>query len=121
MKYQNLKVRDAGRLAIIGLVGVAVGLLAVSYARAVEAIVGRRCQEMLVGLGIGGLLSLGGSVWYLFTSPEQNARFVERAIQMRAKGAPAELDTSLFDASDPSYRIMTIVYLLRRITRRAAD
>ena len=121
MKYQDLKVRDAGRLAAIGIACAAAAMLAVLCRSSVESFADHRYLGLVGGLAVSSLLCLGGSAWYLFTSPAQNARFVEPSIRKRAKGAPAELDTALFDANDPSYRITTIAYLLKRTARQSAD
>jgi hypothetical protein len=119
MKYQDLKVRDAGRLAALGLL-IAVFLgLCIAGRGAVEPVVGHRYYGVLAGLGIGCVLCWVGSLWYLFTSPAQNAKAVERAIQKKAKNAPTKLDLTLFDPNDPDYRVVTAAYLLRRFRRSA--
>jgi hypothetical protein len=113
MKYQDLKIRDAGRLAAIGLALAVIAALCIVERQVVESFLGRRYIGSVGGLVISGPLCLAGSVWYLLTSPPQNARFVRWA--NRKRKTPITVDWTLFDKTDPDYQVITINYLWKRL------
>ena len=113
MKYQDLKIRDAGRLAMIGLAVAAAIAVLVGARGAVEPLLGRRYVSTLWGLIVLLPLMWGVAAVYLFTSPAQDARFLAWA-QKRGHKPSAKFDPSLLDPSDPDYQVMTLSYILAR-------
>ena len=108
MSYQDLKVRDALRLAAIAAACIlGAGLLWGFNGE----------QAMGIGLAIGltvflsliALSTLAMAAHYMLTTPEQNARQIEKA--------GVELPPTL-DAADPDYRTPTWKYLRSRGDRR---
>lgn len=111
MKYQDLKVRDAGRLFGLGLLfaAIACGFLYADWQGLL--ILNERWLAMMGGVAIGAVISWAGALWYLMTTPEQNARFLEK---QKGKGRPKGDAGELIDATNPYYRVMTLAYLFRR-------
>jgi len=117
MRYQDLKIRDAGRLALMGL-GVALFAVVCIAARAtVEPALGHRYWGYVAGMIILCPMSLAVAVWYLGTSPAQNARFIKWAEQnLRQKPGP-KFNPALLDAADPNYDVPTFRYWMNKRRR----
>jgi hypothetical protein len=120
MRYHEMKIRDAIKLSLIGAAGAAAFLVALIFRSEVELLVNRlplRSNEpfvpLMAALAILILLCFGMAVWYLRTSPEQNAEYVNRA---RSKGRkiPDQFDWKLLDETDPHFRLSTWAYLRKR-------
>ncbi len=56
-------------------------------------------------------------VYYLFSSPEQNARFIKWGERHRWGSAVARVDWTLLDPSDPDYKVTTFRYLIAKKAR----
>lgn len=119
MKYQDLKIRDAMRLCAIGAVLLAfiVGMLV--YKDAVKPLLNAlpiyRAHHdeytiLLIVFGVMVPLCFGVSVWYLITTPAQNARSISSA------GRP--LPPTLSEIDNPYYGVPTWKYILERSKRR---
>ena len=69
---------------------------------------------IMSGLAIVAVLCFVMAIYYLWSSPAQNADFIAR---MKATGRDAGngFDQSLLDPSDPDYEVRTWDYLMRRI------
>jgi hypothetical protein len=117
VKYQDLKIRDAGRLA---LMGVGLGAAAVLLAAFQDQLPAQLRRHVTAWLWAGAILLppiWGMAVYYLLSTPEQNARFIEWA---RRRGvAQTTQAPSPIDPRDPDYRTATLSYLWRR--RRKAS
>jgi hypothetical protein len=75
---------------------------------------------VLMGISLClGAFSLGMCVWYLLTSPAQNAEFIDRAAR-RGRSLPKNFDRSIFDPSHPDYSMKTLLYLWRKLASRRA-
>ncbi len=120
MRYQDLKIRDAGRLAAIS-VGLALIVgLSCAFRQQVEPVVNMlpmRSREpflpLLFALGTLAILSAGMAVYYLVSSPAQNASYLARMIQ-KGQHPGDRFDASLLEPSDPDYGVRTWDYLRRR-------
>ena len=113
MKYQDLKIRDAARVAAIGVGCGGLAALLVLGRDQIGPVIGNRYEGILWGAAAMAPICLAISLWYLFTSPAQNARFLEKRRAQLPK-----FDWSLLDSTDPDYDILTISYLLRKIGGR---
>ena len=117
MKYQDLKIRDIGRMAIftagIGLL-VVVGL---SASARLDPLMHGRYLALLTGIAIVCPMALAMCVYYLFSSPEQNARFIKWAERHRWRRPPLDVDWTLLDPSDPNYKVPTFRYLIAKWAR----
>jgi hypothetical protein len=103
MRYQQLKIRDVGRLALIGVPAVAAAVAVVVFRDSMRVDI----FGVIVLLGILAVIaipSLGMAVFYLVTSPAQNAA------QIRRSGV--EAPEGLIDESDPDYATPTWRYWL---------
>jgi hypothetical protein len=117
MKFQDLKIRDIGRMVAItvGLVLLVVGGLSVRAK--LDPLMHGRYLAMLTGLAIVCPMVLAMSVYYLFSTPEQNARFIKWAERHRGRRPPPDFDWTLLDASDPNYKVPTFRYLIAKWAR----
>jgi hypothetical protein len=73
-----------------------------------------RYLAILAGIAIVCPMTLGMCIYYLFSSPAQNARFIKWAEQHRWGKPPANFDWTLLNAADPDYDVPTIKYMLNR-------
>jgi len=114
MRYQDLKIRDAGRLGLIG-VGLAVAIIICIGARAsVEPMMGRRYWSTVGAMAFMCPLILSVAAWYLISSPEQDAKFLKWAERnLRQKPGP-KFDPTLLDLADPNYNVSTIRYWMAK-------
>jgi hypothetical protein len=117
MNYQDMKVRDAGRLALM-----AIGLGAAS-----AVFVGARG---LIGPLLGGyfmptlaamiaLCPVTGvvCVWFAISSPAEDAAFLRWAERNFGYKRPSNYDPTLIDPTDPDYGVRTIRYAVGRSCR----
>ena len=120
MRYQDLKVRDAGRLAAIaaGLIIIVAG--SIIFRREVEPLINMlpmRSREpfipIMFALSTVALLSAGMAIHYLRSSPAQNAEYIAR-MAARGRQPGGKFDPSLLDPSDPDFHVPTWDYLRRR-------
>ena len=122
MRYQELKIRDATRVAAIGL---ACAVVAGAYFAARPALLpvfGDHFSGYAGGIAAMAPIAWGVCMWYMLSSPEQNFRFLVWAKrnnfqQQRAKN----FDWKLLDASDPDYRVPTYKYAIRRWRSHSAS
>ena len=114
MKYQDLKIRDAGKLALFGL-GLALAVLICVEARAVvEPVLGRRYWSTVAALAILCPHVLAVAVWYLISSPAQDAKFLKWAERnLRQKPGP-KFDPALLDPADPNFGVSTFNYWMAK-------
>ena len=119
MKYQDLKIRDFKRLLVLGVIGTVAMVCALVFRTQGEAVSEgfvRPGKYLAIVIGAGAIapLMLVMSVYYLLTSPRQNA--VHTAWMVRHFGAkpPSEAALALLDANDPAYGLTTLQYWLRR-------
>lgn len=118
MKYQDLKIRDAGRLAFMAL-AMAVVLSAGLYARStLEGIMGRRYLPLLAALAFMTPVILAVCIYYLCSSPAQNARFLQWSERHRWGRPPLQFDWTLLDSNDLDYDVPTLRYLLAKKSGR---
>ena len=124
MRYHDLKIRDAKRLAAIAAVGAAMFLLALCYRSEVEPLVNRlplRSDEPYVplmgALAVLVLLCVGVAVWYLRTSPAENAEYLHR-MKRRGRDIPEQFEWDLLDESHPDFEVSTWRYLRNRTVNR---
>jgi hypothetical protein len=119
MKYQDLKIRDAMRLGGIGVVLLLLiaGMLVFKDAvkPALNAISDYRAHNneytiLLCTFGLMSPLCFGVSLWYLITTPAQNARSIISA------GRP--LPPTLSESDNPYYGVPTWKYILERPKKR---
>ena len=114
MRYQDLKIRDSGRLALIGLAMSALSGLYLVGHRLFDAVTGRSLIGYAVGLVVSSLLCWGVAGWYLITTPAQNARYLEGQRQNQRLN---KFDWTLLDRYDPDYQITTLAYLIRKLRK----
>lgn len=111
MRYHEMKLRDAGKMATIGaVIAVALTLMLLFRALFSQRFLDGPYVPLIVGLALSVLLAVAGVVWYLATTPAQNARFLER----HKRRAPDNFDWTLLDASDPHYHMTTWQYFRMR-------
>ncbi len=113
VRYQELKIRDVRRMAFLGLACSA--FVAVCYfARGfLGSVLGERFLWWAWGIGAVVPLLLVMCVWYLLSTPAQNAGFIRWAGKNLGQKLPPDFDWSLLDPADPDYNVPTISYLLR--------
>lgn len=117
MRYHDLKIRDAKRLAAIAAAGAAIFLFGLWFRSDVEPLVNRlplSSDEPFVPL-MGALATLvllcaGVAFWYLRTSPAQNADYLNRKKQ-RGRDIPEQFDWALLDEGHPDFHVSTWQYL----------
>jgi hypothetical protein len=109
-----LKIRDAGRLALFGVGLGAVVIVCIGARAIVEPIIGRRYWPTVGAIAFMCPLVLAVAVWYLISTPIQDAKFLKWAeLNLRQKPGP-KFDPTLLDANDPSYSISTFSYWLAK-------
>lgn len=117
MKYQDMKIRDAGRLAIF-TAGIALLVaLGVPARTTLDPLLHGRFSAMLWGLALVCPLGLAMCIYYLFSSPKQNARFIKWGERHRWGQLPLNFDWTLLDPSDPDYEVTTFRYLIAKRAR----
>ena len=114
MRYQDLKIRDVKRMILLGLAGAASVALCVFVSDRIGGRLGAKLMSWAWGIGICVPMLVAMALWYLFSSPAQNADFIRWAQKNLRQKKLAEFDWSLLDPSDPDYRTLTIRYLLRK-------
>jgi hypothetical protein len=115
MRYHDMKLRDAAKMATVGAaIGVVIILMLAFRSLFSERFLDGPCMPLLAGLAISVVLAAGGVVWYFGTTPAQNARFLEKH-----KGrVPENFDWTLLDASDPDFHTTTWRYFRERSSGR---
>jgi hypothetical protein len=120
VRYQDLKIRDIGRLITIGSGLALIVALSFIFRGQVEPIVDRFPSKsaepfvpIMLGLAIVAVLCFVMVIYYLWSSPAQNAAYMER---MKATGRDVGngFDRTLLDPSDPDYEVRTWIYMKRR-------
>lgn len=114
MKYQDLKIRDTKRMALICVASV---ILAGAFwfgGHALGGRLGHRLDLWAISLGLLVPFVVVMCVWYLLSTPAQNARFIRWSQKHLRSKLPPDFDWSLLDPADPDYDVRTIDYLLRR-------
>ena len=123
LRYQDLKIRDAARLAAIAGGSAVVFVLVLYFRSVLEPLADHSLRRFggyifLMALPVGiGLFCAWLCVTYLRTSPAQNREFIDRAAA-RGRSLPKTFDAALFDPSDPDYDVTTFVYLCRKLVSR---
>ena len=117
MKYQDLKIRDIGRTAIFTAGIVLLVVVGLSARAKLNPLMHGRLLALLTGLAIVCPMALAMCVYYLFSSPEQNACFIKWAERHRRRRPPLDFDWTLLDPSDPNYKVPTFRYLIAKWTR----
>ena len=120
MKYQEQKLGAIGRLALIALVLSFLLALSLLYPEQTEGIarhlpLSRNDREYTVLLGILGTLApicWAVLIGLIFTSPEQEVRFVRWTKRWRKAQIPFE--SIEFDVDDPDYKKSSWRYFLDR-------
>jgi hypothetical protein len=115
LRYHDLKIRDAKRLAACALGCVALLVLALSFRSRAEPTVSRlltRSTEeffVLVLLLAFFAITCGFmAVRYLRTSPAQDAEYFNRSV--RKGELPPQFDPSLLDPTSPDFQVRTLDY-----------
>ena len=114
MRYQDLKIRDMKRMVLLALAFAAFVAVCVFAHDRIGGRLGERLMSWAWGVGICVPLLVIVGLWYLFSSPAQNADFIRWAQKNLRRKPPANFDWSLLDPADPDYRTPTIRYLLER-------
>jgi hypothetical protein len=115
LKYQDLKIRDAGRLGLFGA-GLAVAVIVCVGMRAsVEPLLGRRYWSIVGAMAVMCPILMAVAVWYLVSSPEQDAKFLSWAGRTFGAKPGPKFDPTLLDPADPDYRVATYRYWMRRL------
>ena len=115
MRYQDRKLRDAAKMAIVGgVITVVITLMLVFRSQFPQRFLDGPYVPLIVGLASSVLLAVGGVVWYFATTPAQNAKSLEK----HKRRAPENFDWTLLDASDPHFHMTTWQYLRRRRSAR---
>jgi hypothetical protein len=112
-----MKLRDAGRLAIFGAGLALLVALGLSARTTLGPLLRGRLLGMLMGVGLVCPICLAMCVYYLISTPEQNARFIKWAERHRWSRPPLVFDWTLLDPSDPDYRVTTFRYLVAKMSR----
>lgn len=120
LKYQDQKLRAIGRLTLITSVLSVLLALALIYPKPTEGIVrhlplSRNGGEYVVLVGILGTLvpvCWGVLMGLIFTSPEQEVRFVRWTKRWRK--APIPFEAIEFDTADPDYQKPAWRYFMER-------
>lgn len=76
-----------------------------------------RFSALLAGLAVVCPMGLAMCLYYLFSSPEQNARFIKWGERHRFGQPPLDFDWTLLDPSDPDYKVTTFRYLIAKRER----
>lgn len=124
MKYQDLRVRDAGRIALMA--GFFTGATVVSFvfpaatARLGESL-GLSRQGSDYWMFVSLVAIMGSICWlmvikYLVSSPADDARTFA-ALVAKGKPPPTKFNPALLDATDPSFSIPTWRYAYLRWRR----
>lgn len=86
---------------------------------AIEPVLGRRYWPIVGAMAFICPLVLAVAVWYLISSPEQDAKFLVWAERnLRQKPSP-KFNPALLDPADPNYRVSTYSYWMAK--RREAS
>ncbi len=117
MKYQDMKIRDVGRAAIFTAVLVLLVAVGLSARTTLDPLMHGRFSALLAGVALVCPMSLAVCVYYLFSSPEQNARFIKWGERHRWGRPPLDFDWTLIDPSDPDYKVTTFRYLIAKRAR----
>jgi hypothetical protein len=115
MKYQDMKIRDAGRLALLTL-GMALIVVAGIAVRGTPLNIVDRPLAILAGVAFFCPISVAVCIYYMLSSPAQNAQFIRWAERHRWGRPPLNFDWALLDSSDPDYNTPTIRYLVAKRT-----
>ena len=123
MKYQDQKLQAIGRLTLIASVLSVFLALALIYPEPTDGIVrhlplSRNGDEYVVLVGILGTLVpifWGVLMGLIFTSPEQEVRFV--CWTKRWRKAPIPFEAIVFDTGDPDYQKPAWRYFMDRRSR----
>ncbi len=121
MKYQDLKIRDAARVAIIAAVCTVTLAGGVAWPGAMRRIVeplhlsrhGDSYEILVAVAAIMGVVSWIVVAQYLLLSPADDARVVARKVSQN-KPLPAKFDPALLDPNDPDFGTPTWRYAYAR-------
>ncbi len=123
MEYQDKKIRAIGRVIVISAVLAILLTLTLLYPVAIQEFVQHLPRfRRSASDGYYILLSVfifmsttcwGGTLALIFTTPEQEARFVKWSKRWRK--APIKFEEQEFDLEDPNYRKVTWRYYLDRL------
>ncbi|WP_293677563.1 hypothetical protein [uncultured Phenylobacterium sp.] len=121
MKYQDLKIRDAVRVGVIGTAGILVALGGLIWPDATRGLVeplplSRNGDEYMTWLIVAS--TMGVLCWivvaqYLLRSPADDARVVAK-LKAQNKPLPKKFDPTLLDADDPEFGTPTWRYAIAR-------
>jgi hypothetical protein len=114
LKYQDLKIRDARRLWWLGLSEVTLLVVMLAFQSTLEPMLTTSYDRnyylaVVVALALLAPLMWGMCIYYLLTSPKQNAAHINRMVGFGAK-LPPNFDPELIDSRDPSYNVTTFTY-----------
>lgn len=111
MRYQDIKLRHTARLASLALAFTAVATVCLANLSLLRG----RVQGLVGGIAVIAALAWAIVAWALLTCPAQNAQFASWAAKTLRVRAPPGFDWRRMDAADPDGRVLTIVYLMRRL------
>ena len=123
LKYQDQKLKAIGRLTLIASVLSVILTLALIFPDPTDSLVrhlplSRNGREYIVFVGILGTfvpICWGVLFFLIFTSPEQEVRFVRWTKRWRKESIPFEAIE--FDTDDPDYRKPAWRYFMDRRSR----
>jgi hypothetical protein len=119
LKYQDLKIRDTGRMALLALGMALIVGIGLAARTAVEPLMHGRYMAMLVGIAIVCPITVGMCIYYLCSTPAQNARFIRWSERHRWGQPPLNFDWTLLDPSDPDFNTPTFRYWLAKKAARS--
>ena len=124
MRYHDLKIREAKRLAASAVGCSAVLVLGLSFRPLVEPIVNqlptRGTEEygvLMFVLAFFAIVCGFMAIWCLRTSPAQNAEYLDRSVQ-KGRELPPQFDPNLLDPTDPDFEVRTLDYWRRKRAAR---
>lgn len=123
MRYQEVKAREAARLAAMAAVSGLSLVLCVTFRAAIEPIVNdiwptRRDDgyaTLVLFCALFSFIFAAVSIGNLATSPAQDARLLNWA-QARKSAKTSRVDKTMLEPDHPDWKVPTFRYLMRRLS-----
>jgi hypothetical protein len=114
MNYQDQKVRDAGRLALMAVGLGAAAAVFVSARELLGPLLGAYFMPTVAVMIALCPVTATVCVWFLLSSPAQDAAVLRWAERNFGYKRPSNYDPTLIDPADPAYGVRTIQYAVGR-------